>query len=494
MNFTKWMLATALASSFVACADPAPQATNPIVGDVTECTPPNEEEELIGSALYSDPDIQPGEYRVVIIQEPEEDLLWSMYYRVESGKAPWGGLTSKLSNSDEQYEGHDEDGDGDAEWHGCELEQHVLPNGVYSITFKRGSTVLFERSVAMLDDRGVAMDIEGSAVYQDVDVKLDLAAPTTVTMTGWFGQSTTYTQIYDQGIELGNFSQNSLTIPSGDTAWFVSTYLASGSPTRPWYGEQRAVLNSFNFDYDRNGLFGPATNSFPRTNNLIPVAHVFAAPGASSSFTVRLRTVLPHHASNNTGILVPQTMSVTVVGDPVSFTTSANPTTNQPVTFTAATLAGEAFFEYSWDFGEGPGSGWSSAYKQIQHTYTQAGQKTVTLSVRNLSGEGPTVGAQQNVSVVDPPLLVTPIRGAYQNQNGAVRWNETCIWSTSATGGSGTYTYTWYKNNVQVGTTQFLELFAGTQGFTLKVVVQSGSQSVEKTKSISVTAGGQFCF
>jgi len=81
----------------------------------------------------------------------------------------------------------------------------------------------------------------------------------------------------------------------------------------------------------------------------------------------------------------------------------------------------------------------------------------------------------------------------YANQNGAVRSNSLCTWRGDPTGGSGTYSYSWYKNNVFVGTGHLFEMNTGSTSFTLKLVVQSGSQSVTTTKSISVTGNGQIC-
>jgi len=501
MSPAKCLMTIALATLVTACSERSRQTTTPLQADVTTCTG-NEDAELIGDALYSDPNgIQPGEYVASYERTAGgvEPVAGGMFYRPGGGgKAPWGALTTQRSNSATQPEQHDIDGDGQADSGECEA--HLVPNGVYAITFRRpaGGAPTFTRSVAMLDEFGFAENVVGSGVYQDVHVLFDLATPTSVTMTGDFKATQAYRIIDPEESTWSGFTLNPDPIVSPDTLWFASTYTptAAVGGTPAWLGNKRAVLNSYNFDYDRNvDAFGPTTNSFPNLNISLPVAHIFAAPGTSSVFTVRVRTVLPFHLGipGSAGILMPQTMTVTVEGDSVDFSTSAAPTTNQPVTFTSATMGGEEYFEYFWDFGDNTSSGWSSGYKQIQHTYASEGPKTVTLSVRRFSGEGPTVSTPQTVTVVDPPLSVS-IRVAAGNQNGAIRQNETCLFWGDAVGGNGVYTHTWYKGSVEIASGNPLERNVGNKSFSLKVVVHSGSQTAEATKAISVTANGQFCF
>ena len=492
MRPDKLLVILTLAVLETACSDEGARAPDPIQASVTSCTATGDQDELIGLELYSDPNIQPGEYKVAI----EGNGGGSMFFRPVAGKSKWGAVSSQNPTLEGLNEQHDTDGDGLANQEIC--EEHIVPNGVYDITFRRAAdnAVLFQRTVAMLDRHGATDNIPGSGVYQDVDVSFDLS-PIPVQMSGWFGASTTYTFISPEGVGLDQFSTVGPTVTSGDTVWFASTYVAQdgGGGTRPWFDKKGEVLNSFNFDYARNAaLFKLAVNSVPKSNNEIPLAHVFAAPGTSTTFVVRLRTVLPFHIGDSLdpGILVSPSLTVTVTGDPVAFSVSGNPTVQQPVTLTATSLHGDAFFEYLWDYGDGSSSGWTLGLRQVQHSYTAAGTYTAMLSVRNASGEGPTGSASNAINVGDPPLSAS-IHGMYVNQNGAVRQNQLCTWRGDATGGNGTYSYTWYKNNVLVGTGHLFEMNTGSTSFTLKLTVQSGSQSVNSTKSISVTTNGQIC-
>lgn len=459
--------------------DPA-RSAGPILasGSGGGCTATGEQDELIGDLLYSDPSIQAGEYVVSIDGSGGGG---SMYYLPGlQGKSRWGALTSQNSNSSGQVEHHDTNGDGVADG-GC--EEHILPNGVYDINFHRvaGGAPTFYRTIAMLGQYGVIENESG--VYQDVVIPFDLS-PVTVSNSGWFGAATQYTGIGADGSELSQFSTSGPTVSSGSTVWFASTYVATGSGGRGWFNRANQVLNSFNFDYGRDtSKFGPATNSFPTTNNSIPMAHVFAAPGAQTTFQVRLRAILPFHlgTSADPGTTVSQSMTVTVTGSNVDFSNSANPTAGQPVAFTAVSMLGDPYFEYYWDFGDGANSGWSAS-KQVQHTYASGGQKTVKLIVRNASLEGPTDTLPKSVTVAEP--LTVNLTGP-----DSIEVSGTYTWRAYASGGTGSYTYQWYYrppsgSEQAVGTNSFRYARSVTYGspgyFRIRVLVTSGTASVSR--------------
>jgi PKD repeat protein len=165
----------------------------------------------------------------------------------------------------------------------------------------------------------------------------------------------------------------------------------------------------------------------------------------------------------------------------------------QAASFTAGGGNGAGGNEYRWEFGAGEGViDWSSNANS-SYTFQSTGSKTVTLRKRDSYGYV-AVGTT-TVNVVQSPPLTASIHGFYANQNGAVRRTQDCEWRADAAGGSGTYTYQWYQDDVLLPgeTGRFLWLNTGTASFTVKVVVQSAGQSANGIKSVSVTTNGQIC-
>ncbi len=82
-----------------------------------------------------------------------------------------------------------------------------------------------------------------------------------------------------------------------------------------------------------------------------------------------------------------------------SFTVSASPTVNLPVTFTATSAGGTPPYVFTWTFGDG-GTGSGSP---VSHTFTTAAAFTVTLTSKDSSSPQQTVTASLAVTVVAIP-------------------------------------------------------------------------------------------
>lgn len=138
--------------------------------------------------------------------------------------------------------------------------------------------------------------------------------------------------------------------------------------------------------------------------------HTFANPG---TYTVQF-------TASNRGSTDTETCTVNVVPPPVPaevVSISANPQTFEvcePVTVTFnANVTGDTPITYSWDFGDGTtGTG-----PNPTHTYTTAGNYTVSLTVSNEAGsdtETITINAQDCTSVCDD---ITELNSVYFGRN-----------------------------------------------------------------------------
>lgn len=162
-----------------------------------------------------------------------------------------------------------------------------------------------------------------------------------------------------------------------------------------------------------------------------------------------------------------------------SFTVSASPTADQPVTFTSTSTDpdGDAL-TYEWSFGDG-GSGTGSP---ATHTYDTSGDRTVTLTVRD--GRGGSNSVSQTVSVqgasptagfiFDPPTPAVNKAMTFSSTSSDPDGDPlTYAWNfgdgTSGSGPNPTKTYT----------------SAGTYNVTLTVTDPSGDSDSE-TRSVMV--------
>lgn len=85
-----------------------------------------------------------------------------------------------------------------------------------------------------------------------------------------------------------------------------------------------------------------------------------------------------------------------------------------------------------------------------------------------------------------PPLTVS-ITGP-----SSVAQNSYASWSVSTSGGTGTYSYAWYKQGAYVGNGSSITLLVDDV-FTLRLVLTRGTETVEATKQVYPDAGGGGC-
>ena len=74
-----------------------------------------------------------------------------------------------------------------------------------------------------------------------------------------------------------------------------------------------------------------------------------------------------------------------------------------------------------------------------------------------------------------------------------VKPNKVCVWNAAVTGGTGSYSFTWRKNGVVVGSSQSLTMNTGSASFWLKVSVVSGLQTATDSNFVTVSPSGQTC-
>ena len=168
------------------------------------------------------------------------------------------------------------------------------------------------------------------------------------------------------------------------------------------------------------------------------------------------------------------TVSVTVNSDPsVSISSSQNPTdVGKSVTFTSSVSGGTPGYTYSWSI---DGSSYtsssvtvsfpSSGTYLVQLSVTDAAGYTQTASLSETVNSAPTVTATSNVSSAD---IGSPIE-----------------FSSSPSGGTGPYTYSWVLNGNVVSTSQsFSNSFSSSGSYTLTLTV---TDSVGDTTSSTVS-------
>jgi PKD repeat protein len=100
------------------------------------------------------------------------------------------------------------------------------------------------------------------------------------------------------------------------------------------------------------------------------------------------------------------TITVSAVGNPLTATVSANPTSGQVplnVAFTGTGAGGTPPYSYSWNFGDG--SALSTA-QNPSHTYNAAGTFTATLTVKDSSA--PVKTAAASITITASPIAGTP--------------------------------------------------------------------------------------
>jgi hypothetical protein len=422
----------------------------------------SDDEELIGSAVLGTSPTTV--YTVSMSYGP------TIYFDGDQNKHRWGVFSqhSYCPGSEQHYRNS-----GLTDLSGA--EDHCGPNGAYSVSVSGGG-MSWSRDIAMLDSRGVPAET-GAGGHQDVKVFFDRSSPST-TLSG----SLRADVAYHGSTDTSAFGTGDLSVTTGDSVWFISTYQAyeGGTPRYDW----QRILNSYNFDYQRSGSWEPAVNSAnPNEDNWnLPFNHVFRSPGRTRDYAVRLRVVEPFHTSMASGVLVSDDIVVTVSADSACWT-SPGGVRGTAVSFSASCSenGNPGVAEYQWAWGDGASSDWSTS-QGATHSYDSAGVKTVTLRIRLSTEEGGMDSTTHTVTIQDPVVL------SWTQLVGSARPNVSCSWWVSATGGSGSYEFAWTKNGSPVGQNKNkLGMNTGTSSFLLRVTATDPVTALADTLSRNVT-------
>ncbi len=257
-----------------------------------------------------------------------------------------------------------------------------------------------------------------------------------------------------------------ITAPSGSTV-----FLAVGQ-ARTFTGSASGGSGSYTFSWD----FGDGT-----TDSGASVSKTFNQPG---TFTVTLTA--SDGTSQGTDSIQAIISGAAFSGSITSPPTGATLTVGEANTFTASASGGTPPYNFGWDFGDG-NIGTSSSFP---HTYTTAGNRTVTLSISDKASPPNQVTKTIQVNVVNPPpepvqaTITTPSAGANFPVGQAVNFSGT------ASGGTGTYLYDWDFGDGGMALTQSASHTYSTPGtYTVDFRVRD-NQNDENTETVQITISG----
>ena len=203
------------------------------------------------------------------------------------------------------------------------------------------------------------------------------------------------------------------------------------------------------------------------------------ASGSTSSFSYTFSSsgsyLLKYSVTDSNGCTSSASLTQTVNSDPtVSISSSQNPTdTGKTVEFTSSASGGTPGYSYSWSVN---GNTYSS--KDINVSFSSSGSYSVQLTVTDAAGysvsktltetvnSDPTVSASSNVSSADV--------------------NYPVEFSSTPSGGTGSYSYSWTLNGQQISTSQdFSYSFSSVGTYTLTVTI-TDSVGVQSSASVTV--------
>jgi plastocyanin len=153
------------------------------------------------------------------------------------------------------------------------------------------------------------------------------------------------------------------------------------------------------------------------------------------------------------------------------------------VTYTSHVTGGNGTYTYAWTGTDGL----SSASQNATKTYSSSGAKNATLTV---TSNGISASANCGTAVAQPQI--PDLIGSCQPSSSQVHVGESVTWNASASGGNGTYTYSWGDQ-----WSFFESAHSRTESYdtpgtkTNSVIINSGSQSITKTCSVEVVQNTQ---
>ena len=164
----------------------------------------------------------------------------------------------------------------------------------------------------------------------------------------------------------------------------------------------------------------------------------------------------------------------------LALTCSASPASvrvNESVSWTANPTGGTGAYTYSWS-----GDGLSGTSKTVQKSYSTVGTKTASVTVT--SGTQ-TLTRQCTVSVTAIPIPT--LNGSCSASPSSVDEGDSVTWNSTATGGTGSYTYSWSGTNSLSGTSQSVQKTYSTTGTKSgTVTITSGNQSISRQCSVAI--------
>ena len=209
------------------------------------------------------------------------------------------------------------------------------------------------------------------------------------------------------------------------------------------------------------------------------------ASGSSSSFSYTFSNtgsyLLDYSVTDSNGYTSSTSITQTVNSDPlVSISSSQNPTdVGKSITLTASASGGTGSYSYQWyedsnAISGATGSTYSPGSYSSSGTYDyyvsvtdQAGYTVDSNTVSETVNSDPTVSASSNVSSADV--------------------NYPIEFSSSPSGGSGGYSYSWVLNGNQISTSQdFSYAFSSSGSYTLTVTM-TDAVGVSSSATVSVT-------
>ena len=250
----------------------------------------------------------------------------------------------------------------------------------------------------------------------------------------------------------------------------VSSLTSSQNPTD--------IGNSVTFSASESG--GTGTISFKweinggNVGSGSQLAYSFSSQG---SFNV---TVI---VTDQDGQTSSSTITETVYSDPsVTISSSQNPTDiGNSVTFSSSASGGNGVYAYQWYVNGAAVTGATSS--TYSTTFTSTGTQEISLKITD--GEGNSVTSSTLDETVNSDPAVTASESASSVDQGV---NVT--FTSSASGGSGTYSYQWYVNGVSVsGATSgtYTTSFTSTGTESIYVIVTDSLGDSSRSNNLSLT-------
>ncbi len=149
---------------------------------------------------------------------------------------------------------------------------------------------------------------------------------------------------------------------------------------------------------------------------------------------------------------------------------------NQTVTYSASATGGTGTYTYAWTGDAITATGTARTHAT---SYGSAGTKHAT--VRITSGSQ-TITKNCTVAVMEAPVVNNPeFTGSCSVNPSSALINESIIYTAHASGGTGSYTYSWSGWDNLSGTSQVIQKMYGTPGTkTATVAITSGGQTIYK--------------